>query len=574
MMETVQKLFLIFNRKQKAQFIVSFILQLIGTVFDLFGISMLVPVIMALVEPDTLIENDLVQSVMEFLHLETTKELILFTLVLLGTVFVVKNVYFIIMTYVQYQILWHNELKTEIRTMQIYIHRPYSYHTQKNSAEIQRTILTDIGNAFSAVESVFSLVADVIAGVMITIFLFINNWSITVGLIIVLAVFLLLYLKVFKKRLYLYGKLGQRYGADSVKCIHQAFGGIKEVKIYQCEEYLVDAYKEKRAKQISMLKRGMFSQVLPRYCLEPICIIGVLSPIFIMALMDIELKGIVAQMAIFAGASYKLMPIVIRLNSRLSNLINYKASVDLIYEVMQDTGIGEKSIEEQKDEIEIQDNADIWLEKVSFEYEKGNAILKDVDLRIKPGTSVAFVGLSGAGKTTLADIILGILQPSTGKVYYGTEELKDLSGEWQRKVGYIPQNIFLTDDTIRNNVAFGKREIDDQKVWKALKEAQLETFVREKEAGLDLTIGEAGVRMSGGQRQRLGIARALYNDPQILILDEATSALDNETEKAIMESIDYLRGKKTLIIIAHRMTTIEKCDIVYEVKKGKVVRQT
>lgn len=573
MLETIRKTFLIFSRKQKAQFFISFLLQLVGSVFELLGISMLMPVVMALVEPDALMENQLVQSVMEVMHLETAKELTLFMLTGLCLLYAVKNAYFIIMTYVQYQILWHNELKTEIRVMQIYIHRPYSYHIKKNSSEIQRTILTDIGNVFSVVENVFSLVSDVVTGLLITTFLLINNWSTTVALIAILAVFLVVYLKVFKRRLYLYGKLSQKYGADSVKCIRQAFGGIKEVKIYQCEDYLVDSYREVRAKQISMVKRGMFFQILPRYCLEPICIVGVLMPVFVMALMDVTLNSVISQLAIFAGAAYKLMPVVIRMNSSVGRLMNLKASVDLIYDMMQNMKEEETPAEKQKNTVDVPGSAEIRLEGVSFEYESGKPILEDVDLCIKAGTSVAFVGVSGAGKTTLADIILGILQPSAGKIYYGTKELENLRGDWLKKVGYIPQNIFLSDDTIRNNVAFGKREIDDQKVWKALEEAQLAEFVREEAAGLDLVIGEAGIRMSGGQRQRIGIARALYDDPQILILDEATSALDGETEKAVMESVDYLRGKKTLIIIAHRLSTIEKCDEVYKVGKGKVVRQ-
>lgn len=573
MFETIRKTFSIFNGKQKAQFIISFMLQLIGSVFELLGISMLMPVVMALVQPEALMENQLVQSVMEVMHLETAKEITLFMLVGLCGLYIAKNAYFIIMTYIQYQILWHNELRTEIRVMQIYIHRPYSYHIKMNSSEIQRTILTDIGNVFSVVENVFSLTADAVTGLLIMIFLLINDWSTTVVLIAIMAIFLLTYLKVFKRRLYLYGKLGQKYGADSVKCIRQAFGGIKEVKIYQCEDYFVDSYREVRAKQISMMKRGMFFQALPRYCLEPICIIGVLLPVFIMALMDVELKGAISQLAVFAGAAYKLMPVVIRINSSVGRLVNLKASVDLIYDVMQDMKDEKTSVEKPKNIVDVTDNEEIRLEKVSFEYESGKPILKKVDLRIKAGESVAFVGASGAGKTTLVDIILGILKPSAGKIYYGTEELENFRDDWLKKVGYIPQNIFLSDDTIRNNVAFGKREIDEQKIWKALKEAQLETFVREKGAGLDLTIGEAGVRMSGGQRQRLGIARALYDDPQILILDEATSALDGETEKAVMEAIDYLRGKKTLIIVAHRLSTIEKCDEVYEIGKGKVVRQ-
>ncbi len=573
MIDTIKKTLKVFNRKQQMQFIIYFLLQITGAVLELFGISMLLPIITVLIEPNELMENELMQPFLKCMHLETAKELTLFLLAALCILFIIKNVYFAFMLYAQYQILWHNEIKTEIKIMQIYMRQPYLFHTKKNTAELQRTILIDIGNVFLTMKNILLLVADIITCLMIAIVLFINNWAMSFILVILLMIFLLLYFKVFKKRLYLYGKLGQKYGGDSVKCINQAFGGIKDVKIYQCEDFFVEDYRGKRVRQISMMKRGEFFQAVPRYFLEVICIVSVLFPVFIMTLIDVELTGIVSQLAVFAGAAYKMMPTITRINSELSYLMNCKASVDLVYDVIQETKETKETVSIENDVIDLEPNASIKFENVYFGYERDKAVLQNVNLCITPGKSVAFIGPSGAGKTTLADLLLGILQPDAGKILYGGEDISRLKGAWLSKVGYIPQNIYMSDDTIRNNIAFGKKEIDDKKVWKALKEAQLEEFIKENKEGLDLIIGETGVRISGGQRQRIGIARALYDDPEILVLDEATSALDNETEKAVMESINYLKGKKTLLIIAHRLTTIENCDEIYEVKDGKVKKQ-
>ena len=228
----------------------------------------------------------------------------------------------------------------------------------------------------------------------------------------------------------------------------------------------------------------------------------------------------------------------------------------------------------QSKEIVVKEMGDIALENVVFHYPNADEkILNDVSITIKGGMSTALKGPSGAGKTTTADIILGILKPIAGKVCYNGIDIKELGKAWYKHVGYIPQNIYLSDDTIRKNIIFGRENLSEEQIWQALEEAQLKEFVESLPEGLDSSIGENGVRISGGQRQRIGIARALYGNPEILVLDEATSALDGETEKAVMEAIDYLKGKKTLIIIAHRLSTIENCDAIYEIKDGKVLKE-
>ncbi len=289
-----------------------------------------------------------------------------------------------------------------------------------------------------------------------------------------------------------------------------------------------------------------------------------------------SLTDLVVQLTVFAMAAYRILPSANRITSELAFIFNTKSSVDLIYQAIHDDNISLKDryIDIKPEQATISENThmgDISIENVKYHYPQSEKmILDDVSFTIKGGSSVALKGPSGAGKTTTADLILGILEPTSGEIKYEGESITKLGQSWYDHIGYIPQSIYLSDDSIRTNVAFGIANPDDAQVWKALEEAQLKEYVESLPDGLDSMIGENGVRISGGQRQRIGIARALYRNPEILILDEATSALDNETEKAVMESIDYLKGKKTLIIIAHRLTTIENCDVIYEVNNGKI----
>ena len=318
----------------------------------------------------------------------------------------------------------------------------------------------------------------------------------------------------------------------------------------------------------------MLLTYIPRPIMESLCIGGLLLFMAIRIATGADVSKFIPVMSVFAIAAIRMLPSFNRISGYLSTLMFNKAAVDAVckdIKEMDDLNSKGKAIENTKD-IE---NADIRVDGVSFAYpsKPDKKIIDNANFTIPLNKSVAFVGPSGAGKTTLADIILGVLQPDSGKIMVGDTNVLDYPKSWHQHIGYIPQSIFLTDDTIRSNVAFGlpDEEIDDERVWKALEEAQIADFVRGKEEGIYTTIGDRGVKVSGGQRQRIGIARALYSNPDVIVLDEATSALDNDTEKAVMDAIYNLSGKKTMIIIAHRLSTISECELIFEVKDGKVV---
>ncbi|MFA7074984.1 MAG: ATP-binding cassette domain-containing protein, partial [Endomicrobiaceae bacterium] len=316
-----------------------------------------------------------------------------------------------------------------------------------------------------------------------------------------------------------------------------------------------------------------FLQQIPRLFIETVVVSIVLLMIILLLSRGMNALTIITQIAVFAMASFRLMPSMNRMHVALSAMIYYKPSLDIIYKDLKKTVNSEVFKEEENKEINLKYG--ISVQNVSYKYPNTEKmILNRISLDIKYGQSVAFIGQTGAGKTTIVDLILGLLLPTEGKIMVGDVEIHKNRKNWSAKIGYVPQYIFLVDDSIRNNINFYNNSavIDDERTWKAAEQAQLKDFIESLPQGLDTIVGERGIRLSGGQRQRIGIARALYNKPELLVLDEATSSLDNETEKAVIGAIDNLYGKITMIVVAHRLTTIEKCDVIYKLNNGEITK--
>lgn len=569
----VRKMTKLFTKKQMIQFSVLFIMLFVGSLLELIGVSVLIPLVNMLLDLSSFKEIEVVNKIINLLSLKEDKDIVLAVLAGVIIIYLIKNLYMIFLQYIKNQILFGNRLKMETKVLQKYMHQPYIYHVQHNSSEMQRTILSDVASMFEMMNSVFTLIADAITLVCMLVVLLSQEPIFTLGIMGFLALFLGIYLKVFKKRLYRYGAIAQEYGAYVMNIIKQSLIGIKDVKVEQAEAYFVDCFKKDRNVQINMIKRRDFFQQTPKYLLELICTAGVLMIVFLQVLRGVEVAALFPTLVVFAVVAYKVLPAVNRVNYNISTIYGNKVSVEVLYELLIDDS-REDLLKDGKvnDDIEVgEKKQDILLHKVSYKYPGGAGdILDNVSITIKAGHSTAFKGPSGAGKTTTVDLILGLLEPSGGAIYYGEKKIEDLGKAWTSMIGYVPQNVYLNDDTIKNNVAFGVSNPSDEKVWKALEEAQLKDYVSGLPSGIDTIIGENAVRISGGQRQRLGIARALYKDPDIVVLDEATSALDKATEDAVMETINCLKGKKTLIIIAHRLSTIENCEEVFEVKEGAI----
>ncbi len=377
-----------------------------------------------------------------------------------------------------------------------------------------------------------------------------------------------------KERVHSYGKMNQEYDGKMHQAINQALGAVKDIKILHREKFFVNSFVRCGERKMTALINTNFFGTIPRYIIETVTVTAIMLVLVIRLMNGTDLNTLLPVLASFAVAAFKLLPSVGKISNYLNNITFLKPSIDLIYRDLKETeDVAGLELKDSDDREETKEAAEIRISDLSFTYPGSDKeVLSDTGLTIPLGSSVGFMGESGAGKSTLADLILGILYPGSGKVLYGDMNVHEHPLKWAEKLAYIPQSIFLADESIRANVAFGidPGNIDEDKVWKALDEAQLKDFVKSLPEGLDTEVGERGVRLSGGQRQRIGIARALYGDPEIMVLDEATSALDNETEAAVMEAIERLHGRKTLIIIAHRLTTIKNCDHIFKVENGKV----
>lgn len=573
-MDLLKKFRYIFGAKQKRQTVGLLILMIIGTIFELLGVSTIQPLVNAIMYPDRLLESKVYSFVYYSFNLQSMTQLIIALIGCLIMLYLVKNVFLIYMYYQQYKYIYSNMRELSTRMMHSYLSRPYSYHTHKSSSELLRNINQDTADYFGVIQAFVMLITEGMVICALVIYLFMKDKTITLAVGIMLAVLILTFQKIYKKSLLDMGQKNRFFEAQVTKWVQQAFGGIKEVKVMNKEQFFYDKYdKAFRGRVHSEYTYHTMTSV-PKPLIEAVCMASLLGSAGIKILMGINVAYFVPTLSVFVVAAYRLLPSFNRITEYLGAIAYQKPAVTAIYNDLKEIeDYGEKDFEDDNT-INIKPlslNHSIGIKNISFHYPDSNKLILDnVSFDIMKNTSVAFIGQSGAGKTTLADLILGVLTPTEGSVMADDQDVNTLLDNWHRTIGYIPQNIYLMDDTIAANIAFGipEEKIDYKKLYRAVERAQLTETIKELPDGLITVVGERGIRFSGGQRQRIGIARALYNEPEVLILDEATSALDNETEKAVMEAIDALHGEMTLIIIAHRLSTIKNCDVVYRIGNG------
>jgi len=581
----------IFDRKQKVQSVFLCIGLFIGALMELIGVSLITQLVSLISNPEKIQTNALMKYFYDAFNMTSDRQFFLFVVIALIFVYLIKNIYLLWILYVQYTFIFNNQLRLSARLIDCYLKKPYTYHLDKNSAEMVRNVMLDSERFFQMLLSVFLTLSEILVSMLLCVFLVVVDWMITVSVVVILAVFTGLYLVLFKGKAKEYGKINQIYDGKMHQSINQALGAVKDIKILHREKFFADSFLSYGKKKMTAVRNNNVLGQFPKYLIETVCIGAVLLVLVYKIYRGEDLNAMIPQLAAFAIAAFKLLPSVSKINNYANLIIFLKPSVDLIYRDIKDTEdmVNYEIVDESGNIVEVNNdgasatagqNTDsdekaeaIHVENLRYRYPHTERdVLNGINFEIPLGKSIGLIGESGSGKSTLADVILGILTPTEGFVKYGSMDVHKHPLKWSKKLAYIPQQIFLSDDSIRNNVAFGIDEdkIDDEKVWAALREAQLDKFVKSQPDGLDSMVGERGVRISGGQRQRIGIARALYDNPEILVLDEATAALDTETETAVMEAIDRLSGSKTLIIIAHRLTTIKNCDFVYRIEDGNI----
>lgn len=575
----LNKLNYIFDSKDKRKIGILLIMIMLGSLLELMGVTVFLPFIELIMDPSAVSQNELLFWIYSYLHFESVEGFLVFLAVLIGLVYVIKNVY---LSFMQNSILkfsYRTRMRLATRLLVTYMSEPYTFHLSNNTAELQRALQVDASQFMTLLSSTLQLIAELTVCAVLGIFLFDTSHSMAVVVGGLLLICVGGYLVLSKKISIKLGEQNQRYNAKLIQWINQSLGGIKEVKVLEREEFFVSSYKDNYKKLIKGARINELLVAIPKYIIETVCIVGLLAAIVIKIYFGRrETASFIPQLSAFAVAAFRLLPSVGKINAYINSILYCKPSLDLIYKDFKD--IEGHEVKEQSGKNDLNNyefNQEIKVNKISYRYPgTENDVIHDVSFKIPKGKTIAFIGSSGAGKTTTADIILGLLIPQKGEILVDNWNAFEHMSSWHRMLGYIPQSIYLCDDTICNNIAFGvkEEEIDIQAVKDALKKAQLYDFVNSLPQGMNTFVGDRGVRLSGGQRQRIGIARALYHNPDVLVLDEATSALDNETEQAVMESIENLKGIKTMIIIAHRLTTIRNADIIYEVTEGKVVERS
>ena len=574
----IKKLRYILSRKEKLKLIFILLMLIIGSFFELLGVGVFVPFIELVMNPEAIQENEILLWIYNFLQKPTLEMFLTYIALGICVIYIVKNIYLGIMQNCILKFSYNIRMNIAVKLLTTYMKETYTFHLSKNIAELQRCLTTDASQFMLFINATLQLLAEAAVCIAIGLYLFDTSHSITVvvaGLLVVcVGIFSLVSKKVSTKL----GLQNQMYNAKLFQWINQSLGGIKEIKVLHREKYFIGVYQKNYKKLIKSAKNNELLAAIPKYIVEAVSISGLLLAVVVKIFFGRrEIATFIPQLSAFAVAAFRLLPSVGKINAYVNSIMYSVPSVDLIYRDLKEVENCKYNIFENQDSKESLDFKDkIEIKNLTYYYPNTESpVLQNVNLGIKKGETIALIGASGAGKTTLADIMLGVLEPQTGDVAVDGVSIYNNMDMWHLQLGYIPQTIYLSDDTVKNNVAFGiaEEKIDENAVREALKKAQLLEFVESLDEGMDTFVGDRGVRLSGGQRQRIGIARALYHNPEILVLDEATSALDQETETAVMESIENLKGTKTIIIIAHRLTTIRNADRVYEVKNAEVIER-
>lgn len=584
MKKIIKKLMVLLDKRQKRVMVLLIFLMLIGAVLETLGVSLVLPVMNVVMDEQAVQKNWYLQVICDVLRIsyDDTRTLMIYTMLALIGVFVVKNLFLFFQQKAQMKFVYTNQFATSRRMMINFMERPYEYYLNADTAVIQRSITSDVNNMYGLILALLQLFSEAIVFVCLAVVSFITDVFMTITVTTLLIVVILIIKCILQPIMRKAGQENQDYYSGLYKWIDQSVMGIKEIKVANKENYFINEYAKCGEGYVNAVQRYNLFNATPRLLIETVAIAGMIFYMMFQILGGTAVADIMPQVAALAVAAMRLIPCANRINNHLTSISYFEPFFmgvsDNLQEEIRDESINyDKEAYRQKKSVEkLKVTRKIELKDIVYHYPNSKVLIFDhADMEIPVGKSVGIVGTSGAGKTTVVDILLGLLSLQEGEILADGVEVREHYQSWLKNIGYIPQSIFMIDSTIRKNVAFGygDEEIEDEKVWRALKEAQLDEFVRGLPEGLDTSIGERGIRISGGQRQRIGIARALFEDPEVLVLDEATSALDNETEAAIMDSINRLHGRKTLIIIAHRLQTIEKCDMVYRVEAGKVSRE-
>lgn len=570
----------VLNKKQKSRVVVLIFMILIGAVLETLGVSMIYPLIETVMMPEVFEQNAMIVWICNVLGYTSAEQFVTFMLLALIFIFIFKNLYLLLLYYVQHSFITNSQYRISRDLLKVYLNRPYEFYLNASTGDIMRTVYSDSTGIFNLLLQCMQFVTEFMVAIFLGTYLLIIDPVMTIVMGILLVGITLLSSAFLKPRISRIGEESRQQQSKMYKTIMQSINSVKDVKVYAKEDAFLGIYRKYGKCYYNLARDHEVLSSVPRLAIEAFSLSGVLAYMAVMMKLGQNVQTMVPQLSAFAVAAVRLLPSASRINTYLANIAYYRPTLDYVYANVElpknvDERAAEAKAVTETDKLKFHDC--IKVEQLYYKYPNTDKyIFENARMQVPYGKSVGIMGPSGAGKTTVVDIMLGLLRVESGTITCDGVNVLEHYGQWLANIGYISQTINMVDDTIRANIAFGVDvdDIDDARVWQVLEEAQLADFVRNLPNGINTVIGERGVRISGGQRQRVGIARALYHDPEILILDEATSALDNDTEAAIMEAIENFHGRKTMLIIAHRLKTIENCDIIYKVENGKITESS
>lgn len=570
------KIISLLDVRQRHQTLVLFLLMLLGMVLEMVGIGLVLPVVGLMTSPELFGRLPGAQAILAWFGYPDQKELVFLGMIALSLVYGLKNGYLAVLAWAQSRFVFRLHASLSQRLFTHYLRQPYIFHLQHNSAQLIRNIVVEVNLFTNALQASMVLSTELLVLGGVSVLLILMEPLATLVVLGTLGSAAVLFYLLIRKRLSLWGKKRQHYDGKRIQLVQEGLGSVKEIRLLGREGDFLAQYKHCNEINARVLEHQHFLQQVPRLWLEVLAVTGLVIVVLTLIEQGRSPTDFLPTIGLFGAAAFRVMPSINRcLTSIQSTRFAFSAVNTLHQELVKgadqnDAGLVGKSTAEAGGRFSDR----IELSGVNFQYAGSESeALRDINLSIPRGAFIGFIGQSGAGKSTLVDILLGLLTPSSGAVLVDGVDIRNNLRGWQNQIGYVSQTIYLTDDTLRRNVAFGlaDEDIDEEAVWKALRAAQLEYFVTDLPEGLNTEVGERGVRLSGGQRQRIGIARALYHDPSVLVLDEATSALDTDTESGVMEAVRAMHGEKTILIITHRLSTVKSCDFVVRVERGNIV---
>jgi len=580
MIKSIKKLIEILPSEERAKSVYLIFILIGMAILEIVGIGSVMPFLAVISNPQIIHQNKWLAWAYSLLNFENPQQFLFVTGFFALIVFLTKNAFELFMIWVQYRFIYRNNLKIAVKLAKSYFSMPYEFYLNTNTSNHRKNILSEVNIVVvKFLLPLLTLIAQILVAIFITALIFIVEPLLAFIISGIIGIPYLIIYQLLKRKLTILGLNRLEANKLRYKALDQSFGGIKDVKVLGKEAYFHKEFSRYQKLLTDNVRQIHIFNQIPRFLVESLVIGGLLVILLYMLNTGQNIRHIIPIFGLYAVSARRLMPAIRGVIVSLNTLRANEPAVDVLYNDFRNKERYSNAIQisnEISDKLPFKE--EIKLCNMSYSYgRRTDKVIKNINLKIKCKSSVAFVGPSGGGKTTLADLIMGLLEPIDGYIKIDGNKLdKDNIRSWCRNIGYVPQQIFLNDDTVTRNIAYGIADngIDFSAVENAAHLAFLSDFVeRELPDGYETPIGEKGVRLSGGQRQRIGLARALYNNPEVLILDEATSSLDGITEANINKALNELSGKKTLIIIAHRITTVKGCDVIYFIDKGQLVAE-